>query len=87
MTAEELFAWADENIHQNDWRSPMVLKMNEEKIKSLTEEQISGMEILISLTGKAFKFYQGYGPVVRLEDLNKTLTTIKKIRGGDHATK
>lgn len=79
MTAEELLDWALDNIHSPDWSFHLIMKTYEDKLKSLTKEQVEAIEMFVKLVMRN-KFYQGFGAVVRLSTMDEILKTIKTIR-------
>lgn len=79
MKAEELLEWALTNVHTTQWRFPMIMKVNEEKIKKLTQEQVLAIEWFCNTVFQN-KFYQGGGEVVRVDDIQETLKSIRKLR-------
>lgn len=79
MTAEELLQWALENVHGSEWRFKMIMKVSEQAIRNLTDEQVKAIEWFCNTVFQQ-KFYQGSGGVVRVSDISDTLKTIGEIR-------
>ena len=80
MTAEELTSWAIKNVHTSNWRYLLIMKVNEEKLKKLTKEQIEAIELFVGLM-KQNKHYNGFGGVINEKYLDEILIFIKK--GGE----
>lgn len=79
MTADQLYKWAMKNIHNGRlWRQILTLKMNEKKIKQLTNEQIEAIDWFIEFITSE-KFYGIYDDVVRISAMKSLLEEIKKI--------
>lgn len=56
------------------------MKLNEDKIKQLTKEQVEGIEIFVDLMKKN-RHYNGFGGVIDEKYLDEILVFIKK--GGE----
>lgn len=79
MTAQELLEWAIKNIHTTNWRYMLIMKVNEDKIKALTAEQVKGIELFVDLM-KQNKHYNGFGGVIDEKYLDEILVVIKSTK-------
>ncbi len=57
----------------------MIVKTYEEKMEKLTHEQIIGINIFLDIIKKA-KFYDGFGAIIRVEDIENLYSELKKIQ-------
>lgn len=79
MTGEELLEWALKNCRgQREWELLMITKLNEEKIKKLTSEQIEAIAFFLAIVKKT-PFYQGFGPQISVKDMEEYFEKFKKI--------
>lgn len=80
MEAQELYDWAIEN-NINNWRTTMILKINEEKIKSLDKKQMEAIEWFCKII-MSEKFYNCHDPVIRISSFTEMLDRFKLIHRG-----
>lgn len=67
-----------ENIHGPDWRLPMLIKLNENKMASLDKKELDAIVWFCNLIMEQ-KFFQGSDPVIRVSSFNDIVRNIKEV--------